>query len=304
MASCRYYRIADITLQIESDLPMNEATFSAAINRFAVDQAGDDVVSIHHHFKLPDIGSLDLSREVYRKVPWAIYQTDSGWIYQGILPEEAGDHTNAAASRDHADIHIYSTFAEQFLTGDYGVVSIPPTDQILIAQLLAGRAACYLHSAGAIINGRGMLFVGHSEAGKSTIIQMLIDAGNRGDLEIEILCDDRNIVRRRDDGWRVYGSWSHGDISTVSPASAPLQAICFLEKAGVNSIARLTDRQEINHRLLAHLIKPFVTMDWWEKTLDTTSQLAAKAGCYLQHFDKSGDIVAQLKTMSEGKDRN
>jgi hypothetical protein len=30
---------------------------------------------------------------------------------------------------------------------------------------------------------------------------------------VEILCDDRNIVRRMDDGWRVYGTWSHGDVN-------------------------------------------------------------------------------------------
>ena len=88
--NCRWYSIADITLQIESDLPMNDGTFSAAINRFAVNQAGDDVVSIHHHFKLPDIGSLDLSREVYRKVPWAIYQTDDGGFTWGFCLRKRG----------------------------------------------------------------------------------------------------------------------------------------------------------------------------------------------------------------------
>jgi hypothetical protein len=34
---------------------------------------------------------------------------------------------------------------------------------------------------------------------------MLIEAGARGEMDVEILCDDRNIVRRMDEGWRVYG---------------------------------------------------------------------------------------------------
>jgi len=300
MKNCRYFRIADITLQIESDLEMNGATFSSAINRFAVDRAGDDVVRVHHHFSLPNIATLDLGREIYRKEPWAIHESPDGWVYLGILPQGVGYHTIVTASGDHSDIHIYSTFAEQFKSGGYGVVSIPPTDQILVAQLLAGRAGCYLHSAGAIINGSGMLFVGHSDAGKSTITKMLMETGN----DAEILCDDRNIVRQRNEGWRVYGSWSHGDIPAVSPASAPLRAICFLEKAFENSITRLTDRQEINHRLLAHVIKPLVTVDWWEQTLNTITRLATQADCYVLHFDKSGDIATQLKKLAAGKEQN
>ena len=38
----------------------------------------------------------------------------------------------------------------------------------------------------------------------------------------EVLCDDRNIVRRSPGGFRVYGTWSHGEVPIVSSASAPL----------------------------------------------------------------------------------
>ena len=52
-----------------------------------------------------------------------------------------------------------------------------------------------------------------------------------------ILCDDRNIVRRWKNGWRVHGTWSHGDVAEVSPASAPLRAIMFLRV--INNICDL-----------------------------------------------------------------
>ena len=74
-------------------------------------------------------------------------------------------------------------------------LSLFPTDQILVARWLADRQGCYLHSAGAILDGKGLLFVGHSDAGKTTTVRMLQD-------QAEILCDDRNIVRRSGDRFR------------------------------------------------------------------------------------------------------
>ena len=188
-----------------------------------------------------------------------------------------------------------------------------PSDQILIARLLADRKGCYLHSAGAIINGAGMLFVGHSEAGKSTITQLLMDAGvranGRSPMQVEILCDDRNIVRKwlpslattRQGGgeWRVYGTWSHGDVPVVSANDAPLRAICFIEKANENTLTPLTDRKEITRRLLACVIKPFVTADWWTKTLDLIEQMVGEVPCYVMRFDKSGEIVGALTRLEK-----
>ena len=76
---------------------------------------------------------------------------------------------------------------------------------------------------------------------------------------------------------------------------APLRAIFFIEQARENSITPLTDRKEITRRLLACVIKPFVTADWWEKTLDLIGELSNEAVCYVMRFDKSGDIVEEIK---------
>jgi len=292
---CRWYRIADITLQIESDLAFSENTFSDKLALFRITSPGADVVTIRHHFGLPEMSGRDLSREKYRKEPWAIYQTDTGWIYLGILPQgfEEKLWKVVVFNIDHSQADIYHPDAGGFLQGGATSLTLFPSDQILVARLLADRDGCYLHSAGAIINGAGMLFVGHSEAGKSTTTRMLMDAA----IGAEILCDDRNIVRRFDEGWRVYGSWSHGDISVVSAASAPLRAVCFLEQSPENSLIPLTDRQEITRRLLACVIKPFVTAEWWEKTVDVVAQLAAEGRFYVMRFDRSGEIVNKLLSL-------
>jgi hypothetical protein len=292
----RYYRIADITIKVESDLSFKDDTFKHQIELFRVDGPGEDTVTIHHHFEMPDFNGQDLGKQVYHKAPWAIYQQPEGWLYLGILPDGFKEELWAVAifNQDHSLGHIYHKDAEVFRKGNLGALTMFPTDQILIARLLADRQGCYLHSAGAIINGSGMLFVGHSEAGKSTITQMLMDAGARSPLQVEILCDDRNIIRYREDGWRVYGTWSHGDIPLVSPSFSPIKAICFLEKDQKNTLKRLSSHQEINRNLLSCVIKPLVMGDWWINTLSLLSQLISQVPCYILRFDKGGKVVEEL----------
>ena len=59
-----------------------------------------------------------------------------------------------------------------------------------------------------------------------------------------------------------------------------------------------SDRREITKRLLFCVIKPFVTADWWNKTLDLIGQMARETPCYVARFDKSGEIIRDLKGFS------
>jgi hypothetical protein len=101
-------------------------------------------------------------------------------------------------------------------------------------------------------------------------------------------------VRRWDAGWRVHGTWSHGDVSDVSPASAPLGAVFFLQQAPHNFLVPLSDRKEIWRGLLATIIKPMVTAAWWQKELDVIERIVRDVPCYTMHFDPSGNIVQAL----------
>jgi len=148
-----------------------------------------------------------------------------------------------------------------------------------------------------ILNGQGLIFVGRSDSGKSTTVNLLKRAATLpgpSPASVEVLCDDRNIVRRWGSGWRVHGSWSHGDVSDVSPASAPLGAVLFLEQAAHNRLVPLTDRKQIWRRLLATIIKPMVTAAWWQKELDVIERIVSDVPCYTMRFDPSGDIVRAL----------
>ena len=285
----RYFRIADITLQIDSDLPFSENTLRPKFKYFEVDGPDEDTISIRHHFSLPDLDGKDLGKELYRRPPWAIYKKNNSWIYLGISPKR-GDkrlHRIAIFNNDHTSARIYNEKHEVFKKGDMHSLTFFPSDQILLARILADRQGLYLHACGVNFKGKGFLFAGHSSAGKSTIARML-------KVKAEILCDDRMIIRKWPDGFRIYGTWSHGDVPDVSNNFAPLRAILFLKKSKTNKLTLLTDKKQITKRLLACLIKPFVTADWWEKTLSVVDKISNEVPCYVLEFDKSDKAVDLL----------
>jgi len=288
----RYYKIADITMQVESDLPITDNTFHPKFKFFEVDKPGDDIISIRHYSSLPKLDNKNLGKKFYHKTPWAIYKKENSWIYLGIMPKIMNEavYKVAVFNHDHTKVRIYNDGKKRFSKNNLGSLTLFATDQTLIARLLADRQGCYLHSSSVILEGNGLLFVGHSDAGKSTITKMLKK-------KAEILCDDRIIVRRQPEGFRVYGTWSHGEIQNVSSSSAPLKAVLFLEKDKTNSIVQFDDKKEIMRRLLACIIKPFVTADWWQKELSLLEKIAVEVPCYSLHFDKSGKIVGLLENL-------
>jgi hypothetical protein len=298
----RHYEIAGITVRVESDLPITDATFDKKFAVFEVDAPGSDTVVIRHHFGLPEpipgLAGPGAPEEVYRDPPWAVYRSGDSWIYLGI-GADADDlslHRAAVFNQDHSSCHIYNNEFYESVWRKGGVHSLTlfPTDQILLARLLHSRQACLLHSGAIAIDGQGFVFVGHSDAGKSTTMGLVRrELGDRA----EILCDDRNIVRRWPEGFRVHGTWSHGDVPDVSAAAAPLRAILFLEQHETNQIASLTDRKEIWQRLAATLIKPLVTADWWLKEMDVLERIAAEVPCFTMRFDKSGAVVGELERL-------
>jgi MoaA/NifB/PqqE/SkfB family radical SAM enzyme len=281
----RYYRNAGITIQIDSDIPIGPHTFDKAVSKFEVGEPGDDIVTIRHHFSLSDMDKKDLGQPVYDRPPWTIYQKGDSWIYVGSSQEpDAAAHQISVFNADHSRGRIYNSSDHYFREGGLNSLCLYPTDQILMARIVVSRSAFYLHSAGIIYHKQGLLFVGHSEAGKSTTVKIFKD-------KAVILCDDRNILRKQEGRWHVYGTWSHGEIPDVSPESAPLKAIFFLEKSDENNLLPLRDREEILLKLVACLIRPFADAGWWGNILPLVEDVCRNVPCFRMLFDKSGDIV-------------
>ncbi|WP_419663348.1 uncharacterized protein Dvar_37070 [Desulfosarcina variabilis str. Montpellier] len=287
----KIFQIGGMTIQVTADLPMHEQTFHPKFRAFAVDEADEAMVCLHHCFGSPDDCAWLPGRTIYERSPWRIDATADGFHYTwtSALQDDGVFQRQARFSHDHNRGVIYNDALrrQMFLAGDLGSLTLFPTDQILLARLMADRDGCMVHSSAVILNGKGYLFVGHSDAGKSTIAALL---GNSG----EILCDDRNIIRCLNGHFRLYGTWSHGDLPDVSGASAPLAGIFFLNQDDHNHLVRIQDLKTAFPRLLACLVKPLVTNDWWEKSLDFVARLVKAVAFYDLYFDRQGDGLLEL----------
>lgn len=291
-----YFEIAGISIEVVSDLPILPTTFGKRFESFRINRPGNDRVTLHHHFSLPDRLPFKLSKEVYRKRPWAIFKEEGKWIYGEIVSRKGNDSYNrwAVFNNDYSRSDFYhdETTQSHYLEGGLTSLTLLPTDQILFSQILPARKGCYLHSAGAIIDGKGYIFAGHSGAGKSTITQMLHH-------NAEILCDDRTIIRKWNDDYFVHGTWSHGDVPDVSSASARLEGILFLHQADENRIVPVPNRAEALKRVLSCLIKPFVTASWWDDVLNLVEDMVKQVACFDLYFDKSGKIGELIEKLAD-----
>ena len=285
----RYYQIAGITIQVAADFPITDDTFAPKFEKFRVDGPGKDTISLQLFSGVPARSDLRLGQEVYRRPPWAIYRQSRSWVYLGLLSKDRNQDLNRLAIFDegHSNGSVYRN-GDIYQRGGFISLTTFPTDQILLARVLAERQGCYLHASGILIDGQGLLFVGHSEAGKSTMIKMLRGQG-------EVLCDDRIIVRRLAEGFRIYGTWHHGELPDVSPAGGPLRAILYLKKSDSNELIPITSQRERLGLVLSHVVRPLATEDWWEKTLALAGKIATEVPAYHLRFDLSSGAADLLK---------
>ncbi len=290
----RYYGIGGLTVRVDSDLPFADGTFRPKFELFRTDGPAGETISIHHHFSLPDLVGEDLGTEAYLAPPWQVFRKGGTWVYVGIPPRagEGSVHRVIVADDPHTRIRVFNPSPELFLRGGLDSLMLLPSDQIFLARALPRLGGAFLHAAGVDLGGRGLLFAGPSEAGKSTMVKMLRSRG-RG----RILCDDRTIVRRGAGGFEVHGTWSHGEVPEVSPGKAPLRAVFFLRQAKENRLERIGDPGRILKDLLPRFVRPLLTADWWENVLDLAGDLARTVPFYDLHFDKSGAVVDRLEEL-------
>lgn len=283
----RHYSMAGLDIQVDSDLPIKDSTFNKRFKEFESRDNGKNDISIRHHFFLPELNGKDLGEKIYHKKPWAIYKKMNSWIYIKELPFDRIEQA-AVFNNSHTRVSIYNATDTKFLKGDLNSLTLMPSDQIMLARALADLKGCYMHASGVKIKGRGFIFAGHSGAGKSTVVKML-----KG--KAEILCDDRIILRKDKRGFKIHGTWSHGEIEAVSNSGVPLAAVVFLKKSNKNMFERMEDKKRINALLLSFLIKPLTTTDWWDKILSLVDEISCSAPCYLLHFDKSGKMAELIE---------
>ncbi|UCD72022.1 MAG: hypothetical protein JSW70_03250 [Syntrophobacterales bacterium] len=164
------------------------------------------------------------------------------------------------------------------------------TAELLMVHYLAQGKGVLLHSCGIELDGKGILFVGHSGAGKSTMARLCNNAG-----DVPILSDDRIIVRKKDGIFWMYGTPWQGEEQFASPKGHPLHRIYFIKHARKNKITK-TDEIGATSKLLTCSFPPFWDKKGMRFTLDFLSDLSNTIPCRELRFVPDESIVPFIQS--------
>ncbi len=174
-----------------------------------------------------------------------------------------------------------------------------PLDEVLMINLLARGQGVIVHACGIKDRNKGLLFIGTSGAGKSTIANLWksqIASGKSHNGEVTILSDDRIIMRQKDRRFWVYGTPWHGDAKVCSPEKAPLEKIFFLKHAKKSGIKKMSPI-DATSRLIVCSFPTFWDKKGMEFTLNFCAELAGKIPCYELGFVPDERVLELVKSI-------
>jgi hypothetical protein len=166
-----------------------------------------------------------------------------------------------------------------------------PLDELLFLDLLAVRGGVEMHACGLTdASGKGYLFAGQSEDGKTTTARLW-----EREPGVVILSDDRIVLRREADGsFRMYGTPWHGDAELAASVSAPLSGVFFLEHGERNELFDTTPVEAVT-KLVARSFPPFHSAGPLESTLAFLDGLVAAVPCRRFPFVPNADAVKFIR---------
>ena len=200
---------------------------------------------------------------------WDLYRSDGTSVIK--FYDDMPGLSRALMFENHlkeADL-FFPDATDQFIHPFYG-----PVLELLMINYLAQQRGTIIHSCGIKLGDKGVLFVGESGAGKSTLTRLWNQTA-----DVEILSDDRTIVRRKDGDYWIYGTPWHGEAKFGSPLSVKLDRIYFIQHGAANSARKMRGAEPVQN-LLTCSFPPYWETEGMEFTMDFFSDLTATVPCY------------------------
>jgi len=156
--------------------------------------------------------------------------------------------------------------------------------------LLSGGVV--MHASGLDDNGSGIVFVGHSGAGKSTQLGLWQDEPG-----VIGLNDDRIAVKTGSDGRAIcYGTPWGGSSEIATNHSAPLKALILLVQAPENSIERLSSSAA------APMLACRTFLPYWDKSLmkrafENLNRILQSAPVYMLRCRPEREVIPIVRSV-------
>lgn len=282
--------IAGILIEVQSPLSPAELGIEKRLGPF---------------FGAPDkpIGRVSLCWEESQGMPVPqgelVYDPGSIWRMYREKQEYYAEITydqNGTAAIPQAVLRANSTWddltlAEQRSGSQWTSVLNLGAGELLLRTRILLTGGLVFHASGIDDNGRGVVFVGHSGAGKST------QAGLWSSLPgVIAMNDDRIAIRPNVSGAVCYGTPWGGDKDIARNHSAPLSAIILLEQSPENKIERLSVSSAVP-MLLARCFLPYWDPSLMQRAFGNLDTILASVPVYRLHCRPEMAVVPLVRSV-------
>ena len=276
MSKSLTFKIADTSISIEGELVESHLNIPPAYRPFVANGKGD--IHLRLHREEPDIS---LEEKVFACPPiWTLFRHKTISITKLFATRPDLKRTLVLQpGLERADLY-FANGSDRFHDPFHG-----PVMELLMVNYLARGRGVIIHGCAVDLDGRGLLFVGESEAGKSTLATMW-DQENG----VEVLSDDRTIVRRKGQQFWMYGTPWHGEAKYGSPRAVRLGRIFFL-RHGANHSIKQASRIEAVSRFLTCSFPPYWDHQAMEFSMELFSDLTAHISCEELTFKPESSVL-------------
>ncbi|MHB1325813.1 MAG: hypothetical protein ACYDGS_08750 [Thermoleophilia bacterium] len=292
---------------------MREARFLIAELVFELKAAGDsgefEVPSSYKPFQLDGGAEADISfvshvggiprweaEPVFdSKGPWRLWRQGEGYLitlHSSLNREEPYQIARVDSGFSTGETWMSEKVFEE-LAGYFPLNY--PLDEVLAVNRLALGHGIEVHACGIDDHGQGILFLGVSGAGKSTISK-LWDAEDG----VLVLSDDRIIITVRDGGYWIHGTPWHGDAGLADPGGVPLKAIFFISHAPENKAdneASPLGAGQCASRLLARSFPTFWNRDGMQFSADLAAGIASHTPAFSLEFVPEVSVLSYVRNL-------
>ena len=276
MADNLTFKIADIGIAFDGEPQIKRSEIRKAYRPFISVDPSD--IQLRMHMDSPEISA---GEKIFDSLPiWALYRHNGGLIVK-LFETMNGLNRSLCISPDFSQADLYFTEPNgSFLDPFFG-----PTIELLMVNYLARVGSIIVHACGIDYRGKGLLFVGESGAGKSTLTKIWNKENG-----VEILSDDRIIIRKMDAQYWMYGTPWHGDASFASPAKVKLEKVFFIKHGPANYVKAVAGTFPVLQFLKASF-PPYWDKKCMEFAMEFFNDLVAAVPCRELSFVPDAGIV-------------
>jgi hypothetical protein len=146
---------------------------------------------------------------------------------------------------------VYVELAERDLA-IYPYPLTAPLDRVLFVNIITHGLGLMLHACGVVVDGKGYVFAGPSNAGKTTLARLW-----HAFSDATVLGDECLILRRKDDQFWVYGTPWVGEAGLFSPRGVPVEQIFFIEHGQQNLVSPISAGSAAKKLLAQSILTPY-----------------------------------------------